>query len=62
MEFSALWCGLTHFVLGAPVNSTGKIYDCELRHKAVWQKSPTKFEYIHIENALYKRYILTILA
>ena len=40
-----LWSGTTHSVLGAPVNSTcyiKKKKDCELRHKAVWQKTPTK--------------------
>ena len=59
MEFPVLWSGLTHSVLGASVNSTGliKIVNCAI--KQFGKKSRTKcsksaFEYIYIENALYK--------
>ena len=56
MKFPVLWSGITHSVLGAPVNTTCYIKkDCELRRKAVWQSPPqSAFEYIHIENELYK--------
>ena len=65
MEFPVLWSVITYSVLEAPLNSTGYIKkDCELRHKAVWQ-SPQQvleraFEYIYIENALYKCNTITI--
>ena len=43
MKFPVLWSGITHSVLGAPVNTTcyiKKKKDCELRQKAVWQSPP----------------------
>ena len=41
MKFPVLWSGITHSVLGAPVNTTCyKKKDCELRYKAVWQSPP----------------------
>ena len=41
MKFPVLWSGITHSVLGAPVNTTCYIKkDCELRQKAVWQSPP----------------------
>ena len=60
MKFPVLWSGITHSVLGAPVNSTcyiKKIVNCIIKHSG---KVPHKvlysaFEYIHIENTV--RYI-----
>ena len=42
MEFPVLWSGLTHTVLGAPVNSTGsiKIVTCAIKQSG--KTSPTK--------------------
>ena len=59
-----LWSGITHSVLGAPVNSTcyiKKIVNCAIKQSG---KVPNKvlesaFEYIHIENALYKCITIT---
>ena len=59
MKFPVLCSGITHSVLGAPVTSTcyiKKIVKCAIKQSA---KVPHKvlesaFEYIHIENALYK--------
>ena len=42
MEFPVLWSGFFHSVLGALVNSTGYIKDCEQHHQAAWQKVPHK--------------------
>ena len=57
MKFPVLWSGITHSVLGAPVNSTNyikkKIVNCAIKQSG---KSP-QFEYIHIENALYKYFL-----
>ena len=54
MKFPVLWSGITHSVLGAPVNTTvtlKKIVNCAIKQSG---KVPPAFEYIHIENALYK--------
>ena len=57
MKFPVLWSGITHSVLGAPVNSScyiKKIVNCAIK------QSGKVFEYIHIENALYKCITITV--
>ena len=66
MNFSVLWSGITHSVLGALVNSTcdtKKIVNCAINQSG---KVPHKvllsaLEYIHIENVLYKCNTITIM-
>ena len=48
MKFPVLWSGITHSVLGAPVNTTcyiKKIVNCAIKQSG---------KVLHIENALYK--------
>jgi len=58
MKFPVLWSGITHSVLGAPVNSTcyiKKVVNCAIKQSG---KSPIKCSKAHLNISTYKmRYI-----
>ena len=66
MKFPVLWSGISHSVLGAPVNSTcyiKRIVNCAIKQsvKVPHKVLQSAVEYIHIENALYKCITITII-
>ena len=55
-----LWSGLTHCVLGAPVNSTGYIKSVHCPVKQSTKKSPTKGCKVHLNMYIHRQCTIAI--